>query len=189
MLAIRKGGHRDLERYYSMMEIDFDSEELFGRLTLHSALLKGEAELLVFFDDESKMELGYAFAATNNLYGYVLLKYFGIFPWYREHGLGVEAMRLINKRYADKQGIVAEITDFPDQDEDHQKKLFRFFARFGYVEVNCACSINGTTDHIWVKPIKGTADISPVCRRILSDFYRRLTGGAEAAKIPDVCRY
>ena len=28
MLTLRKGGHRDLERYYGLMEVDFDSEEL-----------------------------------------------------------------------------------------------------------------------------------------------------------------
>ena len=28
MLNIKKGGHRDLERYFTLIEMDFDSEEL-----------------------------------------------------------------------------------------------------------------------------------------------------------------
>ena len=52
MLKIRKGGHRDLEKYYGLMEIDFDSAELIGKLSLHRAISKGEAELLIVFDNE-----------------------------------------------------------------------------------------------------------------------------------------
>ena len=47
---------------------------------------------------------GYALVATKNLYGYVLLKYLAVMPWCRGQGLGIQIMRLINKRYADKQG-------------------------------------------------------------------------------------
>ena len=188
MLTIRKGGHKDIERYYSMMEIDFDSEELFSKLAIHKAVMKGEAELLVFFDDESKMELGYALVGIRNLYGYVLLKYFGILPWYRGHGVGIEAIRLIHKRYADAQGIIAEITDFPDADENHQKKLFRFFNRFGYTETDSDFRIAGTTAHVMVKPIKGTADIEKVYHRIMLDFYRRVLSAAAMEKMLDIKR-
>ena len=186
MLDIRKGGHRDIDRYYSMMEIDFDSEELFSKLAIHRAVMKGDMELLVFFDDESKMELGYALVGIRNLYGYVLLKYFGILPWYREHGVGVEAMRLINKRYADAQGIIAEITDFPDPDENRQKKLFKFFNRFGYSELDSDFRISGTAAHVMVKPIKGTADIGRVYHRILLDFYQRYLSAPAMSKMLDI---
>lgn len=188
MLNIRNGGHRDIERYYSMMEVDFDSEELFSKLAIHRAVIKGEMELLVFFDDESNMELGYALVGIKNLYGYVLLKYFGILPWYRGHGVGIEAMRLIGKRYAGAQGIVAEITDFPDADENRQRKLFKFFARFGYVEVPSDFRISGTTAHVMVKPVKGTADIGRVYHRILLDFYRRYLSGKAMSRMIDIKR-
>lgn len=186
MLNIRKGGHRDLERYYSMMEVDFDSEELIGKLAVHGALVRGEMELLVFYDGESGMEMGYALTGIKNLYGYVLLKYFGIFPWYRGHGVGVEAMRLISRRYAGCQGIIAEITDFPDADENRQKKLFRFFARFGYVEIPSDFRISGTSAHVMVKPVKGSADIGRVYHRIMLDFYRRYLSGAAMARMIDI---
>ena len=186
MLTIRKGGHKDIERYYSMMEVDFDSEELLSKLAIHRAVMKGEMELLILFDDESKMELGYALVGIRNLYGYVFLKYFGILPWYRGHGVGIEAMRLFHKRYAEAQGIIAEITDFPDADENRQKKLFKFFARFGYEEIPSDFRISGTTAHVMVKGIKGTAEIGKVYHRILLDFYQRYLSAPAMARMLDI---
>ena len=188
MLTIRKGGHKDIDRYYSMMEVDFDSEELFSKFAIHKAVMKGEMELIIFFDDESKMELGYALVGIKNLYGYVLLKYFGILPWYRGHGVGVEAMRLFHKRYADAQGIIAEITDFPDADENRQKKLFKFFNRFGYSEIDSDFRISGTTAHVMVKPVRGTADIGRVYHRILLDFYQRYLSASAMAQMLEINR-
>jgi Lrp/AsnC family leucine-responsive transcriptional regulator len=107
MLTLRKGGHRDLERYYGLMEVDFVSEELIGKLAIHRALSRGDQELLIAYDDETGLEGAYALVCCRGLYGYVLLKYLGVFPWYRGKGLGVELMRLIHKRYAEKQGIIA----------------------------------------------------------------------------------
>ena len=48
MLKVEKGGHRDLERWYGLMEIDFDRRELLSKLTIHRAISKGEQELLIF---------------------------------------------------------------------------------------------------------------------------------------------
>ena len=174
MLSIRKGGHKDLERFYSLFEVDFDSEELLSKLSIHKALINGSMELLIMSDDESKLELAYALVAVKNIYGYALLKYFGVLPWYRGKGVGIDAMRLINKRYADKQGMIAELTEFADPDPEHLRKLQRFFARFGYIEIKSDYRISGVAAHVLVKPIKGSAEIGPVYHRILSDFYTRI---------------
>ena len=131
MLTIRKGGHRDLERYYGLMEIDFDKRELLPKLGIHRALSRGDQELLIFYEEENELAVGYALVCTRSLYGYVLLKYLGIMPWYRGHGFGLEAMRLINRRYADRQGILAELTVFEDEDDSYLRKLRKYFARFG----------------------------------------------------------
>lgn len=175
MLTLRKGGHRDLERYYSMMEVDFDSEELLGKLALHRAISKGEAELLIAYEDESRLEAGYALVVCRGLYGYVLLKYIAVLPWYRGKGLGVEIMRLVHKRYADRQGVIAELTEFDDPEPEHLKKLFRFFSRFGYEEIRSDYRIGGVRAHVLVKPIRGEGeDITPVYHRVLADFYSRV---------------
>lgn len=186
MLDMRKGGHAELEKYYSLMEIDFDSRELMGRLSLHRALMNGTAELLIVYEKESGLDLAYALTIVKNIYGYVLLKYMGVLPWYRGRGMGVELMRFLNRRYADRQGLIAEITEFPDEDEDRVKKLRKFFARFGYVQLDCDCRIAGVKSNIMVKPLKCSGDISPIAHRILPDFYTRCLSPAAARRMLDI---
>ena len=186
MLDIRKGGHAELEKYYPLMEMDCDSEELLGRLSLHRAMMKGTAELLIVYEKESGLDVAYALAIVKNLYGYVLLKYMGVLPWYRGRGMGVETMRFINRRYADRQGLIAEITEFPDEDEDRVKKLKKFFARFGYVELDCRCRIGGVKANVMAKPLKCSGDIGPIAHRILPDFYTRCLSPAAARRMLDI---
>ena len=173
MLDVRKGGHVELERYYSAMEIDFDEKELLGKWSIHRALSAGEQELLIFFDAQSGIDVGYALVMCRGLYGYVLLKYFGILPWFRGKGCGIEAMRLLNRRYAEKQGILAELTSFDDEKGDYLKKLRKFFARFGYVRVESDYRLGGAPVELMVKPLCGTWDLAPVAHRIIRDFYSR----------------
>ena len=173
MLTVRKGGHVELERYYSAMEIDFDEKELLGKWSIHRAMSAGDQELLVFSDADTGMDVGYALVMCRGLYGYVLLKYLGILPWFRQQGLGIEAMRLINKRYADKQGILAELTTFDDEGGAYLRRLRKFFARFGYVLVESDYRIGGSPVELMVKPIKGSEDIAPIAPRMIRDFYSR----------------
>ena len=173
MLTIQKGGHVDLERLYSAMEIDFDEKELIGKWSIHRALSAGDQELLLFNDDQTGMTLGYALVMCRGLYGYVLLKYFAILPWFRGKGQGIEAMRLLNKRYADKQGILAELTAFDDENGDYLRKLRKFFARFGYVQVRSDYRLGGAPVDLMVKPMKGDWDIAPIAHRMIRDFYSR----------------
>lgn len=174
MLKLRKGGHKELEKYYGLMEIDFDSEELFSKLTIHKAMLNSDMELVILYDEDSRMDIGYALVCLKNLYGYVLLKYMAVVPWLRGRGLGVEFMRMLNRRYADRQGIIAELTHFPDEDKDRMKKLVRFFSRFGYEQQPVDYTISGTQADLWVKPMAGSAEISAVAHRIIPDFYSRV---------------
>ena len=183
MFTIRNGGHKELERYYTLMEMDFDSEELLPKLAIHKALMNGSMELLIVNDEQSHMDVAYAVVMPRSVYGYVLLKYMGVMPWLREKGVGVEVMRLINKRYADKQGILAELTEFEDPDPDHLRKLMKFFARFGYVEVEVEHRISGTRAHLMVKPIRGIAEIEPVAKRMICDMYSRVLTYSQQTKM------
>ena len=173
MLKLIKVGHREMQRYYPLMETDFDSEELIGRLAMHKGISNGSIDFLVFREEESGMDAGYAVVLNKNLYGYVDLKYFAVMPWFRGRGLGVQLMRELNRRYADAQGIIAELTEFDDPDPDRLKKLRKFFARFGYEEIRSDCTVRGVKDNLLVKPIKGSADLTPVIHRVLPDFYTR----------------
>ena len=186
MLAIRKGGHRDLERLYSAFELDFDRRELLPKISIHKAMMAGDQELLVFYDEESGITAGYALVMVRGVYGYVLLKYFGILQWFREQGLGIQAMRLINKRYADRQGILAELTVFDDADGDYLRKLRKFFTRFGYQDVRSDYRLGGAPVDLMVKPIRGTAEIAPVAHRMIADFYSRCLRPVSFAKMVDI---
>lgn len=174
MLNIKEVKATELGRWYSALQTDFDERELLPLSAVRRAVRRGDQEFLLFEDEQTGIPEGYALVCTRNVYGYVLLKYFGIFPWYREHGVGVAAMRLLHKRYADRQGILAELTAFDDSDDGaYLRKLKRFFARFGYTEVPCGYSLGGAKVTLTAKPVQGTAEIAPVARRILLDFYSR----------------
>ena len=173
MLKLIKSGHREMQRYYPLIETDFDSEELIGRLAMHKGISNGSIEFLVFREEESGMDAGYALVLTKNLYGYVDLKYMGVMPWFRGKGLGIQLMRELNRRYADTQGIIAELTEFPDPDPDRLRKLRKFFNRFGYEEIKSDYTIRGVKANLLVKPMQGRADIAPIAHRILPDFYSR----------------
>lgn len=186
MFTLRKAGHRELERYYSLMELDFDKRELLPRLVIHRAMLKGEMELLALCDEESQIDAAYALVLQKGLYGYVLLKYAAVMPWCRGRGIGVELMRAINKRYAGRQGILAELTSFDDEGGAYLKKLQKFFARFGYVEVPCDYRLGGEPVFLMVKPIKGTWELTPVAHRIIRDFYSRCLSPLAMEKMVDI---
>ena len=189
MLQIRKGGHRDLERYYSVFDLDFDKKELLPKLSLHRAISKGDVELLIVYDEESRIEVAYALTLCRGLYGYVLLKYFGVLPWYRGKGLGIQAMRLLNKYYAEKQGLLAELTVFDPEDKDTLRKLRKFFSRFGYEEVPSDYRLGGAEVTLMAKPIQGTAEIAPVAHRMIRDFYSRVLGPARLDRMVDIRRH
>ena len=186
MLSIRKCGHMELERYYQLFEMDFDSREILPRLAVHKGLTKGSLELISVYDEDTKMDLAFALVASKSLYGYVLLKYLSVMPWCREQGIGIEAMRLINKRYADRQGIIAELAEYPEDDPQRRRKLQRFFARFGYVEAESDYTIGGGDVKVMIKPIKGSAELSPVLHRVIPDFYSRFLSPFAMEKFVDI---
>jgi hypothetical protein len=93
-------------------------------------------------------------------------------------------MRLLNKRYADRQGILAELTVFGDsEDEAYLRKLKRFFQRFGYIEVSSGYRLGGADVNLYVKRCSGTPEITPVVRRIILDFYSRCLRPSQLEKL------
>ena len=186
MLSVRKGSHVELEKYYPLMEMDFDSEELLSKISLHKAIMTEAVEFLIVYEQESGMDVAYLVSIQKNMYGYVLLKYMGVLPWFRGRGMGVETMRIPNRRYADRQGIIAELTEFEDEDKDRLKKLRKFFARFGYEEIDSDYRISGVRANLMVKPIKGSGDIEGIAHRIIPDFYRRCISERSVRSLIDI---
>ena len=159
MLILRVCGHRELERVWSLFELDFDKRELLPRLGVHKAMLKGDVELLAVTDDGSRLDLAYALVGCRSLYGYVWLKYLDVIPFYRDKGVGIEAMRLLHRRFAGSQGVVTEVTAFGEEEgkDENLRSQRKFFARFGYEEIESDLRLGGEEDHVLVKPIRGTA--------------------------------
>ena len=186
MLKLRQGGHRDLEKYYGLMEIDYDSEELIPKLALHRALISRKAELLICHDDETGIETGYALCFVNGVYGYVLLKNFAVVPWLRGKGLGAQMMRLEHKRFAQAQGIVTEITEFEDEDPDHMRKQQKFLKRFGYEEIKSDYRISGVKAHLYFKGIKNSSDMSCVAHRVIQDIYSGILSSSAMLRMIDI---
>lgn len=185
MLKLRKCTLGELGSLYALFESDFDRKELLPRLGVYKAVLKGDMELLAAYDEETKVDLAYALAGCRGIYGYVWLKYLAVNPWYRGKGLGLETMRLLHRRYADSQGVVAEITDFSDPGDGGEtlRELRKFFARFGYVELDSGVRLGGVDDHVMVKPLRGTEELGPVIHRVLLDFYSRVLSPAQREKM------
>lgn len=186
MLKLIKAGHREMQRYYPLLETDFDSEELIGRLPMHKGLSNGSIDFLLLRDEESGIDAGYAVVLTKNLYGYVDLKYFAVMPWFRGRGFGVQLMREINRRYADTQGIIAELTEFDDPDPDRLRKLRKFFTRFGYEQMQSGCTVRGVKDNLLLKQIKGSTDLAPVIHRVIPDFYTRFMSANAFWRMMDI---
>lgn len=175
MLKIRKASMSDLKKYYTMMEIDFDRKELINELSLQKGLIDGTIEMFVFSDEQSKIDVGYAVAFAKNVYSYVLLKYFAIFPWYRYKGVGREAYDLVEKQYENKYGMIAEVPVFEDNDDAQIGKLMKFFKSVGYQEIPSNYNIGGAKVNLLCKGLKGSDQIAKVAHRIIPDFYTRLT--------------
>ena len=109
MLTLRKCSHRDLEKYYSIFEMDFDSDELLPKLSIHKAMLRGEQELIAMYDEESGMDIACALVCTKSLYGYVLLKYFSVLPWYRDRGLALRPCALLISAMPTGRGLLPSL--------------------------------------------------------------------------------
>ena len=186
MLTLRVCGHRELEHVWSLFDLDFDKKELLPKLGVHKAMLKGDMELLAVTETESRIDLAYALVGCRGLYGYAWLKYLDVIPFYRDKGLGVESMRLLHRRYADRQGIVAEITDFDGGEGETLRGQQKFFARFGYGEIESDLQLGGVKDHILVKPIHGTAELSPIIHRVMLDFYSRVYSPAALSRAVEI---
>lgn len=188
MLILRVCGHRELERVWSLFELDFDKRELLPRLGVHKAMLKGDVELLAVTDDGSRLDLAYALVGCRSLYGYVWLKYLDVIPFYRDKGVGIEAMRLLHRRFAGSQGVVTEVTAFGEEEgkDENLRSQRKFFARFGYEEIESDLRLGGEEDHVLVKPIRGTAALSPIIHRVMLDFYSRVYSPAGLSRAVEI---
>lgn len=164
---IERGGHADVKRIYPMMEFDFHDWERPTHLELQLAMARG-AELLLLKDAQN-VECGYAVMLRSKLTGYVLLGWLGVYPHVRGNGIGGQFLTLIREYYEAWQGILLEVTEYPELEK--ARKLHAFYGRNGYTDVNCRYVLSGRDTALMYLPLKGPADISCVVKSIVRSIY------------------
>lgn len=176
---IDRGGHADMKRVYPMMEFDFHDWERPTRAECQLALLRG-AELLLLRDAHG-VEYGYALMLKNSLTGYVLLGWLAVYPHARGGGIGGEFLSLIRERYAGWQGLLLEVTEYPELEK--ARKLHAFYSRNGYADVACRYSLSGRGTALMYLPLQGPADISAVVKSVVRGVYECMYSEAALGRI------
>lgn len=169
---MKLGYTSDLGRIYKKMRADFHYFERIPEPFMRRAMHRGEQELLLFADENGR-EAGYAFCGTRSMYGYVLLNYLAVDESMRGTGIGSAALRLIFERYADRRGLIIELTDAPGEEEE-MKRRHVFYERAGFVDVPCDYRLGGKRAYLMAKPLSGTADIAAIAHRLMQEFYGRM---------------
>lgn len=179
---LERGGHADMKRIYPMMEFDFHDWERPKHLECQRALLRG-AELLLLKNAQNA-ECGYALMLKNNMTGYALLGWLAVYPHVRGNGVGGEFLSLIREYYEGWQGLLLEVTEYPQLEK--ARKLHAFYGRNGYADVNCAYSIYGEPSALMYRRLAGPEDISGDIRAVMRECYLPLYGDAEQARYIDI---
>ncbi len=181
---ITNGGHRDIQRIYPLMELEFPKSELFPQMVLQAGILSGAMEMLIMNTEEG-LETAYAFLQTKSMYGYVMISFLSVYPTMRGRGVGEEFLSLIKSRYSDAQGILLEVTDPRDQDGEKSKKLRAYYERQGWREVDCEYEVNGEPATLLNYAVKGPEDIELAARRIVYNLFEPISGIAPGFKAPE----
>lgn len=176
---LQKGGHRDLHRVYPMLAFDFRPFERFSEFTFQAALLGGDAELLLL-KNASGVECGYAVMFTGSHYKYVMLAFIAVYPGFRGHGAGGAFLDLLRARYADRQGILLEVTEHEDPKET--QRLITIYGGRGWRRVPCIYRLGGRSAVLMNLPLQGPEDVSAAAPLIVDDLYRRILPDRKAAE-------
>lgn len=164
---IERGGHADMKRIYPMMTFDFHDWERPSHLECQRAMLRG-AELLLLKDAQNA-ECGYAFMLKSRLTGYVLLGWLAVYPHIRGGGIGGQFLSLIREYYNGWQGILLEVTEYPELKK--ARKLHDFYQRNGYSDVDCHYTLSGRSCALMYQPLEGAKDIAPVVKSVVRSVY------------------
>lgn len=172
-----------MRRIYPMMEFDFQRWERPDERDIHTAMMRGGAELLLF-KDENGLECGYALMLRDKPLGHALLGWFAVYPTQRGGGIGGEFLSLIKEYYRDWLGILLEVTEYPALEK--ARKLVSFYARNGWREVECVYKISGRDTAIMWLPIKGEQGVGKGIDVLMREVYKGLYPGRRFDKYMEV---
>jgi len=185
MLRLKRGSYKEMHQYYANMQQDFEKDELLPEIVFHKAIFQKQADLVLVQDDSIKVTIAYALVCPNSLYGYGLIWYFAVLPWYRGKGLGTEAIKLINRHYGKLRGLLLEVTEVPDTETANRR--IKFYNNLGYRVVKCGpFKLNGINTKIMVRQSASMPDPGPAMHRILPEIYSHLVSDTTIEKIIDI---
>lgn len=185
MLKLKKAGYKEMHKYYAIMQEDFNKDELVPEVVFQKALFQRTADLVLVVDDTIGVTIAYALVCPKSLYGYGLLWYFAVLPWYRGRGLGTEVMKLINQKYGRLRGMLLEITEVPDAATANRR--IQFYNNVGYRVVKTGdIKLNGIPMKIMVRQLAAAPDPGPYIHRILPEIYGHMFSEPMVEKLLDI---
>jgi ribosomal protein S18 acetylase RimI-like enzyme len=185
MLRLKKAGYREMHKYYAILREDFDKAELAPEFVFQKALFQHTAELVLVVDDTIGVTIAYALVCPKSLYGYGLLWFFAVLPWYRDRGLGTEALKLIHQKYGRLRGLMLGITETPDAETANRR--IRFYNNAGYRVVKTGdIKLSGVPMKIMVRQPPSSPDPGPYMHRILPEIYSHLFSEPMVEKLLDI---
>lgn len=185
MLKLKKAGCTEMHKYYAIMQEDFSKDELVPEIVFQKSLFQRSADLLLVVDDTIGVTIAYALVCPKSLYGYGLLWFFAVLPWYRGRGLGTEAMKLINQKYGRLRGMMLEITEVPDAATANRR--IRFYNNVGYRVVKTGdIKLNGIPMKLMVRQPASAPDPGPYIHRILPEIYSHMFSEPMVEKLLDI---
>lgn len=177
MLVLSKAKNKDIRSYYGLLRYEFRKPELVPHLNIQSAVRRDEMELLLIHDDKLNVVVAYAFVSHKSMYGYPLINYFCVMPWYREGGFKENSLHLIIERYKDKQGLLIELPEYSGGEINYESSL-EFYKNFGFEEIPCKYYKNGVKTHILNCPLKSKKSAEGIIGRVIPEIYERSIGSA-----------
>lgn len=167
---LKKGSIADLHRIYGKyMRADFHRYERMPEPVIALAMARGKQELLLITDDSGRLA-GYAICCCRSVYGYVLINYLAVLQQRRGEGIGSAALELLSGYYADRMGLIVELTDTPGEREETLRR-HSFYGRAGFADADSDYRLCGVQTYLMVRPLRAAADISAAAHLILPEIY------------------
>ena len=101
------------------------------------------------------------------------------FAFFALNGGGV-FLSLLNEWYSALDGILLEVTKYPELEK--ARKLHAFYQRNGYGDVDCAYTCYGAPTALMYRPLAGAPDISAQVKAIMKDCYLPLYSEKQQAE-------
>ena len=159
---------KEMNKEYKQL---FPSSERKSYSTFNKLVKKGVCEFLRIKNDDTTV----GFFILVNVNNYIQIDYFAIFERYQSSGYGSEAVKVLQKRYENCDGIFIEIEKVGMGENDVEnilrKRRYNFYKRLGFIELGFDFYLFNVTYSICSYNFKEKDNID-LASNIMFDFYR-----------------